>query len=155
MRRTTTTKTNARSPALRGSVEQVWLAGLGALALTEDEGTKLFRTLVKRGEGFERTTRARLNEVVESARQVPGAAIERLEDGLDDTMTGVLHRFGVPTQREINALARRVEGLTQSLDRSMPRRTATAKRKATRAARATRATRRTPDSRPTADSTTA
>jgi poly(hydroxyalkanoate) granule-associated protein len=144
--RQTTKKTNARTPALRGSVEQVWLAGLGALALTEDEGTKLFRTLVKRGESFERTTRARLGEVVESARQAPGVAIERLEEGFDDTMTGVLHRFGVPTQREINALARRVEGLAHTLDRGKPRRSAPA-RKATRATR-----RRT---RPSAESATA
>ena len=147
--RQTTKKTNARTPALRGSVEQVWLAGLGALALTEDEGSKLFRTLVKRGEGFERTTRARLNEVVESARQAPGVAIERFEEGLDDTMTGLLHRFGVPTQREINALARRVEGLALSLDRSKLRRTAASKRKVARA------TRRTTVSRPSAESASA
>ena len=54
-----TRKTNGRTaPMLRDSVGQIWLAGLGALALTEQEGTKFFKTLVKRGEGFERTTRA-------------------------------------------------------------------------------------------------
>ena len=146
--RQTTKKTNARTPALRGSVEQVWLAGLGALALTEDEGTKLFRTLVRRGEGFERITRARLNGVVESARQAPGAAIERIEEGLDDTMTGVMRVFGVPTQRQINALTRRVEGLAHSLESSKPRRSAAPKRKAGRT------TRRTTASRPSAETTT-
>ena len=41
-----------RTPMLRDSVEQVWLAGLGALALTEEEGLRFFRRLVKKGEGF-------------------------------------------------------------------------------------------------------
>ena len=96
----TTRKQNA--PMLRDSVEQIWLAGLGALAITEDEGSKLFKTLVKRGEGFERTTKARLDEVVASARQVPSTAMNRIEETFDDTMTGVMHRIGVPTKREIN-----------------------------------------------------
>ncbi|HET9013084.1 MAG TPA: phasin family protein [Gemmatimonadaceae bacterium] len=128
----TTRKQNA--PMLRDSVEQIWLAGLGALAITEDEGSKLFKTLVKRGEGFERTTKARLDEVVASARQVPSTAMNRIEETFDDTMTGVMHRIGVPTKREINGLARRVEGLAASIERQSapPRRRARTKSGTTR-----------------------
>ena len=128
----TTRKQNA--PMLRDSVEQIWLAGLGALAITEDEGSKLFKTLVKRGEGFERTTKARLDEVVASARQVPSTAMNRIEETFDDTMTGVMHRIGVPTKREINGLARRVEGLAASIERQSapPRRRARTKSTTTR-----------------------
>lgn len=122
----TTRKHNGRTtPMLRDSVEQIWLAGLGALALTEDEGSKFFKTLVKRGEGFERTTKARLGKAMSSARQVPGVAMSRIEETIDDTMTGALNRIGVPTKREINGLARRVEGLAASIER----RTAPARRR--------------------------
>ena len=38
-----TTRKNGGTQAVRESVEQVWLAGLGALALTEEEGSKFFR----------------------------------------------------------------------------------------------------------------
>ena len=114
----TTKKINGRTaPMLRDSVGQIWLAGLGALALTEQEGTRFFKTLVKRGEGFERTTRARLDKAVASAREVPTNAMSRIEETFDDTVTGVMHRIGVPTKREINGLARRVEGLAASLER--------------------------------------
>jgi hypothetical protein len=32
-------------------------------------------------------------------------------------MTGVLHRFGIPTRREIHTLTRRVESLADSLEK--------------------------------------
>ena len=137
----TTKKINGRTaPMLRDSVGQIWLAGLGALALTEQEGTRFFKTLVKRGEGFERTTRARLDKAVASAREVPTNAISRIEETFDDTVTGVMHRIGVPTKREINGLARRVEGLAASLERRTATRRAAPKRKPARATRARRTT---------------
>ena len=127
---------NGRTPTLRDSVEQVWLAGLGALAVTEQEGSRFFRTLVKRGEGFEKDAKVRLRKAVTAAKAVPGATIERIESGIDDTMTGVLRRLGVPTKREITSLTRRVEGLATSLERrpAAPKRAA-AKRTRTAAPR--------------------
>lgn len=119
------TKKTARTP-IRDSVEQVWLAGLGALAMTENEGTRLFRNLVKQGEGFEKATRARFDKALQRARAVPGNTMSAVEGGLDDTMERVMHRLGVPTRREINSLTKRVEGLTTTLEQGRrPARTAT------------------------------
>ena len=59
-----TTRRNGGTPAMRESVEQVWLAGLGALALTEEEGSKFFRALVKKGEGIEKRSRAEFSHGV-------------------------------------------------------------------------------------------
>ena len=101
-------KSTSRTPMLRDSVEQVWLAGLGALALTEEEGIRFFKRLVKKGEGFEKETRARLGKVVTRAKAAPTEAMERFEAQLEDTRTGALHRLGVPTTREIDSLTRRV-----------------------------------------------
>ena len=129
-------KTNTdRVETLRQPVEKIWLAGLGALALTEEEGTRLFKSLVKRGAGFEKDTRALLGRAVESTKAAPGEVITRLETGVSDTITGVLQRIGVPTKREINALTRRVEGLTTALEGKPARRRTT--RRATRRAKAT------------------
>lgn len=111
---------NGRTLKLRDSVEQVWLAGLGALAVTEEEGNKLFKSLVKRGEGFEKDTKVQIKKAVSAAKsvakQVPGNAMTAIESGIDDTMNGVLNRLGVPTKREINNLTRRVEGLASTLE---------------------------------------
>ena len=48
-----TIKKNGYVPGLRDTAQQIWLAGLGAFALAEEEGGKLFRSLVHKGETLE------------------------------------------------------------------------------------------------------
>jgi poly(hydroxyalkanoate) granule-associated protein len=142
-----------RMPVIRESVEQVWLAGLGALALAEEEGSKLFRTLVKRGEGLEQTSRKQLRAMTERARSAQESTMGRIGSGIDETMASVLHRLGVPTERDINRLTRRVEALTDTLAQSSPttrKRAAAASRSRPAAGRARKTTRTTRKStRPT------
>ena len=120
-------KQTDRVKELRQPVEQIWLAGLGALALTEEEGGKLFKSLVKRGKGFEKITYNRLEDAFEATKAVPGNAMTRIEEVATDTFSGVLRRLGVPSRREINSLTRRVEGLATTLEKrtAKPRRAAT------------------------------
>jgi poly(hydroxyalkanoate) granule-associated protein len=113
---------------MRESVEQVWLAGLGALALTEEEGSKFFRALVKKGEGIERRSRARLTDTIEAARHAPTNTMSKLERQVDTTLENVMHRLGVPTRTEINSLSRRIEGLAQSMEKAPRRRRTTTTR---------------------------
>lgn len=116
---------NGGTRAVRESVEQVWLAGLGALALTEEEGSKFFRTLVKKGEGIEKRSRARLSDTIEAARNAPTNTLSKLERQVDTTLENVMHRLGVPTRHEISSLSRRIEGLAQSLEKTPRRRRTT------------------------------
>lgn len=113
---------NNKSPVLRESAERIWLAGLGALALTEEQGTKLFKSLVKKGEAFDKATRSRLDKQIATVKDAPNTAIRRIEGGVEHTMTGMLHRFGIPTRREIHSLTRRVESLADSLEKNAPTR---------------------------------
>jgi len=125
---TQATRSNGRTQLMRESVEQVWLAGLGALALTEEEGSKFFRALVKKGEGIEKRSRARLSETIEAARQAPTNTMSKLERQVDTTLENVMHRLGVPSRREISSLSRRIEGLAQSMEKTPHRRRATTTR---------------------------
>jgi len=113
---------------MRESVEQVWLAGLGALALTEEEGSKFFRALVKKGEGIEKRSRARLSDTIEAARNAPSDTMAKLERQVDTTLENVMHRLGVPTRRENSSLSRRIEGLAQSMEKTPRRRRVSATR---------------------------
>jgi len=113
----TTRKVSTKQPVLRESAEQIWLAGLGALALTEEEGAKFFKSLVKKGEAFDRATRSRVDKQIATVKHAPGTALRRLEGSVDQTMTGMLHRFGIPTRREINSLTKRVESLADTLEK--------------------------------------
>lgn len=119
-------------PMIRDSAHQIWLAGLGALSLAEDESGKLFRTLVKRGKVFEASSKERMEEVKDElrakldVRKATDAAIDKIGDTFDDGITEVLHRLGLPTKREIDGLAKRVERLTKTLEttpRKAPRKT--------------------------------
>ena len=113
-----------RARMIRKSAHEIWLAGLGALTLAEEEGGKLFRTLVKRGAGMEATNKARLEKLiakVKPIRQDAGARLQKVGVGMDNSMAAVLHRIGVPTRKEIQGLTKRVEELTHSLERPRAR----------------------------------
>jgi poly(hydroxyalkanoate) granule-associated protein len=112
-----TKKVSTKQPVLRESAERIWLAGLGALALTEEQGTKLFKSLVKKGEAFDKATRSRLDKQIATVKDAPSSAMRRIEGSVEHTMTGMLHRFGIPTRREIHSLTRRVESLADSLEK--------------------------------------
>jgi poly(hydroxyalkanoate) granule-associated protein len=109
---------------IRRSAHEIWLAGLGALTLAEEEGGKLFKVLVKRGAGTEALNKARLEKLiakVKPMREDAGMALQKVGTGVDNSMASVLHRLGVPTRKEIQSLTKRVEELTKNLERKRPR----------------------------------
>jgi poly(hydroxyalkanoate) granule-associated protein len=102
---------------------EVWLAGLGALATVEEEGSKLFGRLVDRGAEFEEERRKKLKEAGEKAREQGDEALAQIEEAseetqslLMDTVNTALERFGVPTRSEVDRLSERVESLTKQVD---------------------------------------
>lgn len=103
-----------------GSAHKVWLAGLGALAMAEEEGGKLFKNLIKKGEDMEKRGKKRVEKAkgtVSGVKTVAESYWETFENAVDDKVTAVIHRLGVPTKDEIEALARKVEELTGSIDK--------------------------------------
>ena len=124
------TRTDGPVEALQGSVEQVWLAGLGALALTEEEGRKFFHSLVQKGEVVEKKSKARLDDVVDAAKKVPAATMSTIERRADETFQQVMQRLGIPTRKDIDLLTRRIERLTAASS-AKPRPRRPAARKAT------------------------
>ncbi len=119
---------------LRDSAHKIWLAGLGALAKAEEEGTKVFHSLVEAGEEFEARGKKRFTLVkgkVKEAREKAESTIEKLGDTFDERVAGALQRLGVPSRDEIQRLTKRVEELTAKVDRLKPRtKKATAKKTA-------------------------
>ena len=121
---------------VRESAHKIWLAGLGALAVAEEEGSKLFKNLVEQGERFEAEGKQKLKEAkkdadaasarakkvaeetAERARRAAEGAWEQLGGAFDDKLAKALHRIGVPTREEINALSRRIEELTRAVERA-------------------------------------
>jgi len=120
---------------MRDSAHKIWLAGLGALAKAEEEGTKVFHNLVEAGEEFEARGKKRFTLVkgkVQEAREAAENQIEKLGDTFDDQVANAVQKLGVPSRDEIQRLTQRVEELTAKVDKIKP---APRARKTTRAAK--------------------
>ncbi|MDT7857115.1 phasin family protein [Rubrivirga sp. S365] len=122
---------------VRDSVQNVFLAGLGALALAEEEGSKLFKNLVQKGEkvdlpslGVDRLKAVRddlegragkatglVKGRAASAKDAADDTADKAEDRLQETVATVMKRLGVPTRDEVGELSASVERLTDHIER--------------------------------------
>lgn len=133
---------------VKESAQRIWLAGLGALATAEEEGGKLFKNLVKKGEAYESKAKGKLDglrdqveDVAGKARKSAAGAWDKVEEAWDDKVAGTLRRIGVPSRDEISNLTTRVEQLTamvESKARGVRRKATAARKKATPTRRRTR-----------------
>lgn len=112
--------------ALGESAQQIWLAGLGALGRAQEEGGRLFETLVREGREVDRSARGDsgphaddvrdgLGSTIDDAREQVTAGWERLERLFDGGLQRTLTRMGVPTRRDVTELNARIEALTAEL----------------------------------------
>ncbi|MCD6679350.1 MAG: phasin family protein [Burkholderiaceae bacterium] len=117
---------NQLTRTIRDSAQQIWLAGLGAFAKAQDEGGRVFDTLVKEGLTLQRRTRAateeRIGSVGEKMTRAAGEmskqatqSWDRLEQVFEDRVSRALTRLGVPTSREIGDLVGRVDALSEAV----------------------------------------
>jgi poly(hydroxyalkanoate) granule-associated protein len=118
------------------SVHRIWLAGLGALATAEEEGSKVFSSLVSKGRKYESSIKkpvdkatTRVRGTVKEVRGRAGKTVKKIEKAFDEQVDAALHRIGVPTRKEIAALTRKVERLTKAIQGKPAR---AAKKKTTR-----------------------
>lgn len=122
----TTTQEKNVQEELKESVHRIWLAGLGALAAAEEEGTKLFTRLVDRGRDVEAKGKVEVDKVKAEVEKMRTKAENRFEDWggkFDEALTAALHRLGVPTRDEIRNLTQRVEELNAKVESLKPRAT--------------------------------
>lgn len=104
---------------IKESANKIWLAGLGALAAAEEEGTKIFNTLVEKGEGYETRGKeelAKVKDKVEGAFSKAESSWDQLGDTFDEKVASAVNRLGVPSRDEINSLTKQVEELTLKID---------------------------------------
>ncbi len=123
-----TKKKKKTTDEMRESAHQIWLAGLGALSVAEEEGTKLFKRLVKEGQSFEKRGKQRLESMqgkvedrVDDVRDKAESTLDRLGSSFDENVAATLKRLGVPSRHEIQRLTKRVEELTAKVDALRPK----------------------------------
>lgn len=102
---------------LKESAQKIWLAGLGALAVAEEEGGRMFNSLVDRGRDWEGRGRERMDE----ARTRVEHVVDDVEERLDHRVEAAMRRLGVPSRNDIQELTRRVEELNAKIEEHLGR----------------------------------
>jgi len=114
---------------IKDSAQQIWLAGLGAFAKMQHEGSKAFEALVKDGAGMQKKTQQAAEETLAQAQaRMAGFANEfgtkaagqwgKLENIFEERVGRALEKMGYPSPAEYAALQARVAALEAELQRA-------------------------------------
>ena len=120
---------NKGSDRIKDSAQQIWLAGLGAFAKMQQEGSKAFEALVKDGAGMQKKTQAAAEETLAQAQtRMAGFASEfgtkaagqwgKLENIFEERVARALEKLGLPSAADYAALQARVAALEAELQQS-------------------------------------
>lgn len=120
---------NKGADRIKDSAQQIWLAGLGAFAKMQQEGSKAFEALVKDGAGMQKKTQAAAEETLTQAQtRMAGFASEfgtkaagqwgKLENIFEERVARALEKLGLPSAADYAALQARVAALEAELQRS-------------------------------------
>jgi len=96
---------------IRGSANQIWLAGLGAFADAQKQGGKLFDALVKEGEAVQKRATKAAGQTIADVKATASKSWDKLEHVFEEGVAQALHTLNVPTKKEFDKLSRRVAEL--------------------------------------------
>jgi polyhydroxyalkanoate synthesis regulator phasin len=94
------------------ATRKVLLAGIGAVALAQEEIESFVSKLVERGEIAEKDGRKLVRDVMERRKK----ETQKAEDQLEKRMEDLLDRMNVPTKSDIEALSAKITALTKKVD---------------------------------------
>lgn len=104
----------------RKYTQQIWLAGLGAFSRAEEEGNKLFDSLVQVGEELESKTLDIADQTVEKvslkAKEQVVDTKDKVEKMLDQSVNHSIHKMGFATTKDVQHLERLVLQLHEKVD---------------------------------------
>lgn len=115
---------------LGDSAHQVWLAGIGALARAQSEGSRLFEQLAEEGRAVggaegpaaEGSAAARLDSLRQALDGAFGRATAKANEAWDSVgrafenrVQQTLRQMDVPTREDLDALGVRIDALTREL----------------------------------------
>jgi poly(hydroxyalkanoate) granule-associated protein len=109
------------------SSRQIWLAGLGAFSRAQQEGMKVFETLVKQGEALESKTKRSAMDTAAAAgtvaktkakemQAIAGGTWDKLEQVFEARVARALSKLGVHTQSDVQRLTERVDALSEAVN---------------------------------------
>jgi poly(hydroxyalkanoate) granule-associated protein len=95
---------------------KVLLAGIGAVALAQEEVEEFVGKLIDRGEIAEKDGRKLINDIIEKRKKKVEETADSAEEQLDKRIESLLDRMNVPTKTDIEALSSKIVALTKKVD---------------------------------------
>ena len=113
---------NALAQSIKESAQQIWLAGMGAFAKAQAEGTQAFDKLIKDGVTLQKKTQGmaeeKISEVTGKMTAMAGEVTakagqhwDKLESIFEERTARALKKLGVPTAKDLAALSARIDQL--------------------------------------------
>ena len=117
---------NALAQSIKDSAQQIWLAGMGAFAKAQAEGTQAFEKLIKDGISLQKKTQGaaedKINEVTGKMTAMAGEVTakagqhwDKLESIFEQRTAKAMSRLGVPSARDMAELKARIDKLEATL----------------------------------------
>jgi len=132
---------NALAQSIKESAQQIWLAGMGAFAKAQAEGTHAFEKLIKDGISLQKKTQGLAEEKISEvtgkmtamAGEVTakaGAHWDKLESIFEQRTAKAVARLGVPSAKDLAALNARIDRLAAEVAKLGGKKPAAKKRSA-------------------------
>ena len=114
--------------SVKESAQQIWLAGMGAFSKAQEEGSKVFEALVKEGMTLQKKTQGiaeeKFSEVTGKMSAMAGTVSakagqnwDKLESIFEQRTAKAMNKLGVPTAKDVDSLAQRVDELAAAVSR--------------------------------------
>lgn len=97
-------------------LRRVLMAGIGAVALTQEQIEDFVNKLVERGEIADGDARKLLSEVIDRRKKIVQDGTRKAEEGLDKRIEGLLSRMNIPSKSEIDSLSQKIAELSSKVD---------------------------------------
>ena len=112
--------------SVKDSAQQIWLAGMGAFAKAQEEGGKVFETLVKEGMSLQKKTQGiaeekisevtgKMSAMADTVTSKAGQNWDKLESIFEQRTAKAMGKLGVPTAKDVQALSARVDELAAAV----------------------------------------
>lgn len=93
-------------------LRKVLMAGIGAVALAQDEIETFVQKMLERGEIAEKEARTLLDEIKSRRKE----HVKKTEETLEKQLENLLSRMSVPTKTDLEDLRQRIQALSDKID---------------------------------------
>jgi poly(hydroxyalkanoate) granule-associated protein len=119
---------SALAGQVKESAQQIWLAGMGAFARAQAEGSKVFETLVQEGTSLQKKTQSaaedkisevtgKMSSMAGDVQSKAGQHWDKLEGIFEERTAKALGKLGVPSAKDVDALMARIDELSAKVSK--------------------------------------